>query len=248
MSLFRRFKDRNCLRLLGGWIQFSAYLCEGTIQSLGLCAFLSSGLQCCFNRQCCTSVSIQREAIIFNESTGRRGNFLGPIDLWIKMCEGWDFLDDVAEDSFLQDATLVGKCIPTFRGKKLPSYPRVEWFIDCIDNRILFTRAIAQNIECRMIGWWARNELGKAVEGSDRALIWGDLRAFLFTDREDPRKYSAATVGASLNFRTAGLSNTSQIIYNVWIKLIVTFLKIRGFDVGWTDIIWIITPCCLAKL
>lgn len=101
MSLFGHFKDRNCLRLLGGWIQFSVYLCEGTIQPLGFYAFLSSGIQCCFNRQCFTNVSIQRKVIIFKQSTDRRRNFLGPLDPWIKKCEGWDFLDDVAEDYFV---------------------------------------------------------------------------------------------------------------------------------------------------
>jgi hypothetical protein len=52
----------------------------------------------------------------------------------------------------VQDAALVGKCIPAFRCKDLSPYSRAEVFIDCIDIRILFTRAVAQNIESRMTG------------------------------------------------------------------------------------------------
>ena len=100
MSLSRRFKDRICLRLLSGWIQFSVYLCEGTIKPLGFWEYLSSGIQCCINRQCCTNVSIQRKVIIFKESTGRRRNFFGPTSPSIKTCEGWDFLGGVTEYSF----------------------------------------------------------------------------------------------------------------------------------------------------
>jgi hypothetical protein len=82
-----------------------------------------------------------------------------------------------------------------------------------------------------------RNELGNAVERRDRVLIRGNFRAFLYKDREDPRKSTATNFGAPLNVRTAGISDTSLIIDNVLTKLTGTFKKIRGFDGGWNGII-----------